>query len=332
MNMLLAVLLAAAPAVRAAEPASEVELRQKEAEARGAVDDYRRSHEAAEESRRRYQSLQRLQRDLDYIATELERELLAEEKTLRGVSEGCLARIEYLKAHGRLDPRLYDPAEQPPDADKPLARLETMCRELPAKTYAEQYPGSLMRGIAAELREAAKLGDEAAILDLLRADLVLPDLDAGEEDAFSSLALFPVDLPLAKFKKLGAIRIFLVKHRIRRPKTHAKTSAAAIVAGKHNVQVGVEVEGVVNRASGEVDLDYTFDIGNLHIEMTPEWRLAHPGILKPKKGQRIRVRGWTYYDYFHKAEPEYDPSDPVLGLARKTLWEIHPVQDVELLP
>lgn len=331
MQLLLAAALLLPPVVGAAEPA-DADLRRREAEAQGAVDDYHHAREAAEERLARYKSAQRLRRDLDYVATELERELLAEDKTLRGVSEGCLARLEYLKAHGRLDPRLYDPAETPPDADKPLARLETMCRELPTKTYAEQYPGSLVRGIAAELRDAASQHDEAAVLAQLRANLLLPDVDAGEEDAFSSLALFPVDLPVAKFKKLGPIRIFLVKHRLRRPKAHAKTTDAAIVAGKHNVQVGVEVEGVVNRASGEVDLDYTFNIGNLHIEMTPEWRLAHPGIHKPKKGQRVRVRGWTYYDYFHKAEPEYDPEDPVLGLARKTLWEIHPVQDVELLP
>lgn len=331
MNTFLLAALLCIPAARAAE-SSEAALKAKEAEAAAAVDDYRRAHEAAEERLIRYQQLSRLRRDLDYVASEIEREQLAEVKTLRGVSEGCLARIEYLKAHGRLDPRVWDPAERPPDEGKPLARLETMCRELPSKGYAEQYVRSLMRSVATELREAAAEADEAAILARLRGNLALPDQQTGEEDAFSSLALFPVDLPVDRFKKLGAIRIFLVKHRLRRPRSHAKTTAEAIVDGKHNVQVGVEIEGVVNRASGEIDQDYTFDIGQLHIEMTPEWRLAHPGILKPKKGQRIRVRGWTYFDSFHKTEFEYDPEDPVLGLTRKTLWEIHPVQDVELLP
>lgn len=331
MTPLLLAALLAVPAAFASEP-PEAALKQKETEARAAVDDYRGAREAAEERLHRYQSLSRLRRDLGYVAEEIEREQLAEVKTLRGVSEGCLARLEYLKAHGRLDPRVWDPAERPPDADKPLARLETMCRALPSKGYAEQYVRSLMRSIATELREAAAEADEAAILARLRDNLSLQDQLAGEEDAFSSLALFPVDLPVEKFKKLGAIRIFLVKHRLRRPKSHAKTTAEAIVDGRHNVQVGVEIEGVVNRHSGSIDQDYTFDIGQLHIEMTPEWRLAHPGTPKPKTGQRIRVRGWTYYDSFHKTEFEYDPEDPVLGLTRKTLWEIHPVQDVELLP
>ena len=66
--------------------------------------------------------------------------------------------------------------------------------------------------------------------------------------------------------------------------------------------------------------------------MTPEWRLLHPKIPKPKTGDKIRVRGWTYYDVFHKFEMEYDPADPVIGLTRATLWEIHPVQDVTILP
>lgn len=328
MRFFLAAVFLLTPAAHSSEDA----LNQKDAEAREAVDEYRRSHEESEASLRRYQSLQRLQRDLRYIASEVEREQLSEANSLPDISAGCLARLDYLKAHGRLDGRIYDGAEQPPDPDKALARLETMCRDLPAKGYAAQYSGSLLRAIATELREAAEGRDEDAILALLRENLILPNQDAGEEDAFSSLALFPVDLPLAKFKKLGPIRIFLVKHRLRRPKSHARTTEKDIVAGKHNVQVGVEIEGLVNRATGEFDLDYTFNIGDLHIEMTPEWRLAHPSVPKPKKGQRIRVRGWTYYDYFHKAEHEYDPQDPVMGLTRKTLWEIHPVQDVEILP
>ena len=330
MKTILAALLLLVPSCRAADhPSSEEGLAEGETKARGAVQEY---EEAREAGARRYQDLQRLRRDLDYIAAELDREELGGTDDLQSVSDGCLARLDYLKAHGRLDPRLYDPKESPPDPDKVLARLETICRGLPHKAYAAEYSRELMRAVATELREAAGTGEAEAILSRLRDDLFLPDQQAGEEDAFSSLALFPIDLTLAQFKKLGAIRIFLVKHRLRRPPSTARTTPKEIVGGKHHVQVGVEVEGVLTRASGEVDLDYTFNIGDLHMEMTPEWRLAHPGIPKPKTGQRVRVRGWTYYDSFHKSEHEYDPEDPVLGKTRATLWEIHPVQDVEVLP
>lgn len=326
----LAALCFLAPVSGAAEAApSENSLTEGETRAREAVEEY---EEAREAGARRYQDLQRLRRDLAYIASELDREELGTTGDLLAVSEGCLARLDYLKAHGRLDLRLYDPKEAPPDPDKVLPRLDAICRGLPGRVYAAEYSRELMRAVATELREAAGAGDEAAVLGRLREHLVLPDQQAGEEDAFSSLALFPIDLTLAQFRKLGAIRIFLVKHRLRRPAGHVKTAAKDITAGKHHVQIGVETEGVLTRASGEVDFDYTFNIGDLHIEMTPEWHLSHPGVPRPKKGQRVRVRGWTYYDSFHKAEHEYDPEDPVLGKHRATLWEIHPVQDVEILP
>lgn len=282
-------------------------------------------------SLKRFQARERLKKDLRYIAEELDRERLGERLDLQGHSDGCLKRIEHLKTSGNLDVRLYDQAENPQDPDKVIPRLEKLCRDLPGKIYAAQYPRSMIKAIATELREAAER-DEAGALETLKKNLVLPDLQAGEEDALTTLALFPTDVTVAQFKKLGAIRIFLVKHRIKRPKSHAKTTASAIVAGRHNVQVGVEIEGTVKRHGGAIDGDYTFDIGDLHIEMTPEWRLLHPKIHRPKKGDRIRVRGWTYFNSFHKAEMEYDPADPTLGVSRVTLWEIHPVQDVEVLP
>jgi hypothetical protein len=68
------------------------------------------------------------------------------------------------------------------------------------------------------------------------------------------------------------------------------------------------------------------------MEITPEWRLLHKGFIEPKVGQKIRVKGWTYYDYFHKSELEYDPADPVVGIKRVVVWEIHPVQSIEIIP
>lgn len=321
MNTLLALLLPLC--ALAIEP--HPELKKADTEARESVREHKK------ETLRRFQAKERLKKDLRYIAEEIDRERLGERLELQTHSDNCLARLEHLKKNGNLDPRLYDPAENPQDPDKVIPRLEKLCRELPSKTYAEQYPRSLIKSIATELREASEL-DEAAALAVLKQNLVLPDQKPGDEDAFEAQALFPVDVTLERFLKLGPIRIFLVKHRIKRPKSHVKTTAKDIVDKKHNVQIGVEIEGTVLRQNSYIDGDYTFDIGDLHIEMTPEWRIAHPKIHKPKKGDKVRVRGWTYYDSFHKAEQEYDPDDEVLGINRVTLWEIHPVQDIELLP
>lgn len=280
----------------------------------------------AKEAVEEYRALRRLLQDLRYIAEEVDRERLGERESLTTHSQNCLTRLDYLKKNGKLDPRLYDPNETSPDPDRVMTRLERICRELPNKTYAAEYPRSLIKAIATELREAAEGGrSEAEILAVLKDHLVLPDLPPGEEDAFQSLALFPIDVPEARFRKLGAIRIFLVKHRIKRPKSHVRTDWKRIADGKHNAQIGVEIEGRVLRHGVKIDGDYTFDIGDLHIEMTPEWRLLHPKTPKPRKGDRIRVRGWTYVDVFHKAEMEYDPKDPVLGVNRVTQWEIHPL-------
>ena len=166
--------------------------------------------------------------------------------------------------------------------------------DLPKKGYAEQYPRGLVKAVAHELRWAAE--DQQAqsadeLLALLDRQLVVPEEGPGGED---TKALFHVDLPMDRFKRLGPIRIFLVKHRIKRPKTHVPTTAEDIVAGKHNVQIGVELTGKVTDAVlfwG--DGDYTFDFGKLHIELTPEWRLLHPGTPKPKVGDKVRIKGWT---------------------------------------
>jgi hypothetical protein len=297
---------------------------------RGLAEGHERTEAHRQESLRRHQSRERLKKDLRYVAEELDRERLGERRALAEHSAGCLARLAHLKKDGRLDRRLYDPAESPQDPDKVIPRLEKLCAELPSKTYAESYPRSLLKAVATELREAAEL-DEAQALAVLKENLALPEQQAGEEDASSALALFPTDVPLAKFKKLGAIRIFLVKHRLRRPKSHVLTTADAITEGRHLVQAGVDITGTVLRHSSAIDGDYCFDIGNLHVEITPEWRLTHPNLPKPKKGDTVRVRGWTYFDIFHKAEPEYDPEDPFMGANRWTQWELHPAQDIEIV-
>jgi hypothetical protein len=284
------------------------------------------SVDAARKARvERRKELERLRKDLRYVAEALDRETVGaegDEKTLDELSKGGLGRLKELRATGGLDPKLA-PA---------LDRLEALYAGLPAKTYAKEYAVDLAAAVAEELRQAAsEPSSEEELLSRLQANLSLPAAMPGDADV-EDLAFFPVDVPLAKFKKLGAIRIFLMKHRLKRPGSHAKTTAAAIIAGRHNVQVGVEVEGTVTAIYKAIDQDFCFDFGALHIEMTPEWRLLHPKIHKPKVGERVRVKGWTYFDVFHKAEFEYDPQDPVMGVNRATQWEIHPVQDVEPLP
>jgi hypothetical protein len=269
---------------------------------------------------------ERLKKDLRYMSEELDRETLDDEETaksLQAYSSGGLARLAGLRAHGNIDPRLLPILDQ----------LENLYRDLAKKEYAKDFAGSLVKAIDEELRVASETAaDSAQMIDILKLDLVLPDKIPQDGDV-EDLAFFPVDLPVAKFLKLGPIKIFLMKHRLKRPRSMTRTTAEDLIGGKHNVQIGVEVEGTVTWAHKFLfDQDYCFNFGDLHMEITPEWRLKHPGFIEPKVGQKIRVKGWSYYDYFHKSELEYDPADPVLGVLRSVVWEIHPVQEIEVLP
>jgi hypothetical protein len=317
------VLLSGVPAGRAAETdrpsRPETELKNAETEAGRLVgEDAERRIEARRD-------LERIRKDLLYISEELDRETLDEEsaKPLKEYSSGGLSRLAALRARGEIDPKLAPVLDE----------LEGLYRGLAGNAYAKDYAGSLVKAINDELRWVANSPtslDEK--LRTLKEDLVLPSAIAGDGDV-DDLAFFPENLPLAKFLKLGPVKIFLMKHRMKRPKTYAVTTPQALIAGKHNVQVGVELEGTVTGAHFfPWDRDYTFDIGDLHLEITPEWRLAHKGMVEPKIGQKVRLKGWTYFDYFHGSELEYDPEDPVVGIKRVTVWEVHPVQDIEVLP
>ncbi len=148
---------------------------------------------------------------------------------------------------------------------------------------------------------------------------------------------FPEDIPLERWNKLDPIRRFLVKHRWSRPRSYEPVTIADLEAGRVNVQKGVEVEGVVVATDvSHVDFDYNFRIGDIVMEVTPEWRLFHRHMHMPLVGERVRVRGWTYYDGFHKVEDFLHKKLPHKRdesfEERESLWEIHPVQDVEVLP
>ena len=269
---------------------------------------------------------ERVKKDLHYISEELDRETLDDEETakpLREYSEGGLSRLAGLRKRGAIDPKLLPI----------LGQLESLYRDLAKKEYAKDFAGSLVKAINEELRVASETAaDSEEMIEILKRDLVLPDAIPQDGDV-EDLAFFPVDLPVAKFLKLGPIKIFLMKHRLKAPRSITRTTPEDLIGGKHNVQIGVQVEGTVTWAHKFVfDQDYCFNIGDLHMEITPEWRLKHPGFIEPKVGQKIRVDGWSYYDYFHKSELEYDPADPVLGILRAVVWEIHPVQHIAILP
>ncbi len=289
----------------------------------------REAHERVEARMQRYRRVERLRKDLRYLSEELDRDIVeGHALDLSVYSRRGLARLRDIRAKGNVDP-LLKPA---------LKRLEDLYRGLPNKAYAETYAQSLVRHINETLRWASEKGTtDKEMLALLDEVLALPDDVPTETNGIAALGFFPVDIPFEEFMRLDPIRAFLVKHRLSRPSGgYQRTTPEDIVGNKHNVQIGVEVEGVVSRVDDcWFDLDVCFSIAgdlDLHVELPPSWRLLHRGIPLPKLGQRVRVRGWSYLDVFHKLELEYDPDHPFLGKGRKHLWEIHPINDIEILP
>ncbi len=208
---------------------------------------------------------------------------------------------------------------------RPLLRqLETLLEQLRHREDVLPYSRSLARHLILQLRwSAGQRGREAELLAFL--DSELDCLRRGEE-------VLPEDIPLEEFLRLGPLRIFMMKHRLRFPRRTVASTVEELRRGKLNVATGIEVTGLVTeRSVVSFDGDVTFDIPPIHMEITPEWRLRHPEMPLPKVGDRVRVRGWTYYDSFHKFEEEYDARHPILGKGRASLWEIHPVQEVEII-
>ena len=148
--------------------------------------------------------------------------------------------------------------------------------------------------------------------------------------ALRDLAWAPKSISVEAFCALSGWRRLLIKHRIGRPASYVKTTVEALAAGAHPVGVGVELEGVVTGVFGSPDGDFCFDLGDLHVELKPEWRLFHRGPL-PQVGQRVRARGWTFYDITHDDEPVYDPAHPGTRKKRASFWEVHPALEVDLL-
>ncbi len=215
----------------------------------------------------------------------------------------------------------------PPDFESLATRLESAYRAIPSASRTPGEARGFMRAMAQELYWASQRAQTPRELsNQLRSDLVyVPGLFTTES---LKSRILPEDIPLARFKRMNPILVFILKHRLARPPSYASTAATDVVAGKFNVGVGVELEGTVTAWPKPPHLfpfdgDYVFNFGALHLEITPEWRLLHPGFPEPKAGQKIKVWGWTYYDLFHPAGPHQ---------ARSTDWEIHPVRKIQIEP
>jgi hypothetical protein len=204
--------------------------------------------------------------------------------------------------------------------DEPYRSAGAFYAELARRDDFAPFAADLSLAAAEELREAAReAANEPAIYVRLPQRLRLPPRGADPAD------WIPEDLTLPEFRQLGPVLIFLAKHRAARPESYQRVSTEDVSKGRFRVQTGVEAEGVVTRVSGpEFDHDSCFNIGRLHFEITPEWRAAHRMTL-PKVGDRVRVRGWTYFDVFHESERDTPDS-------KDSSWEVHPAQDVVLLP
>ena len=190
--------------------------------------------------------------------------------------------------------------------------------------YCQEDPAAMIRVITREmLLTIDKVNDAKELPYRLKGAIVLPE-DSRLEDNL------PENIPLEQFKNLGAITIFLMKHRMSYPSSYVQTQSYDLAAGKYNVEVGVILRGKVRNIhlfSG--DQDIVFDIDMIHCEITPTWRKEHPEMVIPKEGDLVEIRGWSYYDIFHADESQEEGE--VETKKRQTVWEVHPVQQVVIL-
>lgn len=216
----------------------------------------------------------------------------------------------------------------------PLAsHLENLFLEFPNRSYSSQRPRSVGRALARQLeRSAAQVADAAALPQQLINDLYLPG-----DDEFKKLTepkigdLPPTDMTLDEFKKLTALYIFFLKHRMDTPRQHNKNyiemPSQDLAEGKTLVASAVMIRGEISDWAKAVDGDLVFNIGDVHCEITPTWRKKHP-VADVQNGDLVEIYGWTYYDIFHDDE---GVSERELTKNRKTVWEIHPVHKIQIL-
>lgn len=259
-------------------------------------------------------SLQKLIGDLDAVAAELEA-VRVMGMEVQALSDALAQKARDMKASGKFAKEL----------DPVFDRLARMFENIPNRYYSAYSPRQALLSTAGQLRfDAAEAKDAPDLLERLDQSLDFPLEPEGPDQK----GLLPTGMTLQQFLKKGPIRIFLMKHRLAVPKEYTPWTPQEIHEGKSLLGVGVVVRGTVTWSRTAIDLDQTWDIPPLHLEITPETRLFR-GLKAPKPGDFVEIRGWTYYDSFHKAEEEHEQGE--LGRRRPSLWEIHPVTKVTIL-
>ena len=225
-----------------------------------------------------------------------------------------------------------------PQLKAALAHLAGLADDWPNRRYCRLYPRQTLLALARQVEVSArKASSPAEVESFLRADLVLP-LDADLE------SLFPTDMTLKRYKALGPILIWLLKHRQSTPPSYKPMAVDDIFARQEAddmiVESGVSLKGTVSAVSRAEDGDLCFDVGPssraIEVEITPDWRALHPTNF-PRVGDNVEVFGWSYFDSFHRdeIEGEKDVLEERPGAEkgkRATLWEVHPAHVVNVLP
>ncbi len=168
----------------------------------------------------------------------------------------------------------------------------------------------------------------------------------GEDPALNRLKNRALPVMQPRAMTVDAIRALpdpLLRHEARR-----YWPAPARAQIESDEARGVQVEGYVigwNRERMEAGNCYRPDLGDLHlwiaalpnlprsqaviVELTPRWQSVRSNWTQAwlrdleRRRVRVRVRGWLMFDQAHPAE---------VGRTRATLWEVHPVTTLEIVP
>lgn len=104
------------------------------------------------------------------------------------------------------------------------------------------------------------------------------------------------------------------------------------------------LQSVIGFTRGDTHLELALDAQappaeRVIVEVTPDWReklktvtdWTTSGLRRELVGRRVRVTGWLFDDVSHVSEAENtNPGNP--KDRRATVWEVHPVTAIEMLP